>query len=103
MNRRDAFKLFVAGAVSLLGMKGLTEAFSRPKPQFIGAATLDVPGPVMGETAHWPQGMELPHVGHLNSRVVAAKINGEWVDTSDWSPEKIRQRLQPRPLRRKHV
>lgn len=129
MNRRDAFKAMVAGAAALLGLKGLLAR----EPRFIGAGTLEVTeaeaasGYVMGETAHWPEHrqwetikqfhavadrnskavdrlMERVDRGEaVNARVAAVKIDGEWVDATDWTPEKVRAICQPRPLKRRHV
>jgi len=138
MNRRDAFKLFAAGAVSLLGMKGLAEALSRPKASPINSDVFTTLQPVMGEQAHWPEvpgavkrvqilfkdnldvltdaeidetfgraardlqwksrirREKLPE--EFRAKVVAAKIDGRWIDTSTWTPEQI-EAIQPGVLK----
>lgn len=70
MNRRDAFKAIVAGAAALLGLKGLAETEG---PWFVGTAVrLDRP------------------IQSAGARTIAAKIDGRWVDTSDWTPEQFK-------------
>lgn len=111
MNRREMFKALAAGAAALFGLKG----FAAREPRFIGAGTLHVTeaevladGFVMGEQARWSEGLQRydemneaqqMRVRPEGARVVAAKIDGKWVDTSTWTPEQVAE-ISPSVLKR---